>query len=374
MTALVETGAATAPARQGPVASSTWDDRLAPGKHNAFDAVRLALATLVLLEHAYFLIDTHARRDPLSLLSGDKTNGGHIAVLMFFSLSGFLVTRSLMQSADIWNFLAKRMARIVPGFLLAAALGYLVVGPLTSTDFAGYFASQKWRAIILKCLTLQQTKIWGVPAGNPVPLVHGTLWTIKYEFDCYLLLAILALCGFLHPSLRAMTFICIAASLAAAAIFGLPAIDGGIPAFLISSPDLWPELLPFFFAGAAFYLYRDRIPKSFILLGLSFVLLAASFVLGGVYWALLLGGTYIVLYAALSIAAELRVRGRRVDLSYGVYLYGWPVQQMLLFYSEQTLTPLELFAASLVLSSLVAWLSWTFVEQPCLQLVRRERL
>jgi peptidoglycan/LPS O-acetylase OafA/YrhL len=348
-----------------------WDERLVRSERNAFDPVRLILASLVVLEHSYYLIDGNSSRDPLSLLSGGQTDCGHLAVVMFFSLSGFLVTHSACKSTNTPHFLAKRVARIVPAFLIASAVGCLVVGPLTSRDVWSYFEVQSWDSIALSALALKQVGVSGALEGNRLQLVHGTLWTIRYEFDCYLLLALLTASGLMLPGRRIVVFVLLAIGLAAAMVLALPVIDHGLLALVVSSPNQWPALFPFFLAGAAFYLWRDQVPKSPALLAASVAVLALSFALGGVYWAILTAGTYVVLYLSLSLAANIKLFGRRVDLSYGVYLYGWPIQQLLLFYTGQALPPLALFVLALAISYATAWLSWTCVERPCLDLVRR---
>jgi peptidoglycan/LPS O-acetylase OafA/YrhL len=116
---------------------TTWDARLEGGRGNAFDVVRLGLATLVVLEHSYFLIDGTFERDPLNVISRGQLNCGQFAVYMFFSLSGFLVTRSLIECPSVAAFMMRRIGRIVPGFLVASAVGCLIVGPLTTGDIGG---------------------------------------------------------------------------------------------------------------------------------------------------------------------------------------------------------------------------------------------
>lgn len=353
--------------------TSGWDDRLDREAGNAFNAVRLVLATLVVLEHSFFLIDNGVRRDPLFLISNGQTNCGHLAVVMFFSLSGFLVTQSLLTSRSVWNFLVKRLARIVPGFLVASALGCLLFGPLAASNVAAYFQSQSWIRIILSALALKQATLTGVLEGNPLHLIHGTLWTIRYEFDCYLVLAMMGVCGLLRPPLIVPTFTVVASCLAMIFLIHMPKFDHGLAALLISSPDWWPEFFPFFFVGSAFYLFRHYIPKSPILSAASLAALSVSCVFGGMYPALLFFGTYLVLYVALSFVVGVSVRGREVDLSYGVYLYGFPIQQLLLFYSNMTLHPVVLFVVSACLSYAFAWVSWVSIEYPCLQVVRSKK-
>ena len=172
---------------------------------------------------------------------------------------------------------------------------------------------------------------------------------------------------------RAWAAYAVIAAILISARFGiirLPVIDHGAPALLISSPDQWPYLFPFFFAGSALYIYRSLIPKWAPIFAGAVLILLATTVWGGMYWALALGGTYAIIYAALSSSVEVRIFSRRVDLSYGTYLYGWPVAQSLLYFSHQKVPPLALFLTTMVGTLLIAYASWHFVEAPVLRRVR----
>lgn len=333
------------------------------------------LATLVVLEHSYFLVENTTANDPLSILSCGQMNFGQFAVYLFFALSGFLVTNSLCESSSTASFIAKRIARIVPGFLVASAVGWLIVGPLTADHFDSYFSSQNWRGLIIQALVLKQTNVAGVLEGNPVRLTHGTLWTIQYEFDCYILLALFGALGFLRRAARPKFYLALGAVIALSMATGLPSVSYGVLGLLISSPERWPDLFAFFFLGSAFFLFRDRIPKSAFLCASGLAAIMLSFISGvGAYFALLFCGVYALLYVALSFPGDIVIRNRRVDLSYGVYLYGWPIQQLLLYYSGMRLSPVALFLTAVAFSYPAAWASWTFIERPCLRLAHRRSL
>jgi peptidoglycan/LPS O-acetylase OafA/YrhL len=343
----------------------SWNQRLAGS--NAFDAVRLVLASLVIFEHSFFLVDNGPAREPLYVLSHGQMHFGSVAVFMFFAVSGFLIARSRLDSS-LGDYLLKRILRIGPGFWCASFLGLLVIGPWMADG--AYWGMQNWPALIATALSLKQANPADVLSTNPLHLVHGTLWTIRYEFDCYLAIALLGTFGLLAGRKAIVAFVIMAGALAAAKAYSLPAIDHGLGFFLISSPDRWGDMFPFFLVGSAFFIWRDKIPKSPVLLALSLVALAAGVQFGGLYWALLFGGSYAALYAAMSFSFAPRIAGRRVDLSYGLYLYGWPTQQVLLHFFH--LSPLALFAASLPTTAAIAYLSWTFVEAPALSLIRRK--
>lgn len=350
-----------------------WDDRIEGSGGNAFDVVRLVLAALVVLNHSYFLLENSPAHEPLYVVSNGQTTMGGLAVSMFFSLSGYLVTRSYLQKPHLAWFIARRAARIMPGFIAATAVGCLVFGPLASSDVATYFRMQRWDLIAINAIALKQFSITGVLQGNPLPMMQGTFWTIQYEFNCYLAVAALGLAGLLRPRFAAITFLLIAVALALAAQFKtrLPVIDHGPLALIVSSPDRWPELFPFFFAGSAFYVFRDLIPKSAALAVLAFVAILISLKTGGALLALVFCGTYLVLFVALSFKGETRMCGRRMDLSYGIYLYGWPVQQLVLFKLEEDPDALSVFGLSMFLTTMIAIVSWLLVERPALRAVRR---
>jgi peptidoglycan/LPS O-acetylase OafA/YrhL len=372
-------GSAPAEAMNGATAAtgpkSGWDTRLAGKEENSFDAIRLGLATLVIFEHSYFLISNRFDGEPLYRLTGGQYNFGASAVCMFFAISGFLVTRSWVMTENLQRYLAKRVARIVPGFLVATFVACVLLGPFIAGDPAHFLAQQKWLPIAISALALRQVDVIGVLAGNAVNLVHGTLWTIKYEFDCYLLIALIGSLGLLSPRRAWAIYLSLFAGLFAARAgwIQLPVFDHGIAALLISSPDQWPALFPFFFAGSAFYLYRDYIVKTAAVFAGAILLLALSCAMGGMYWALMIGGTYAVIYLALSSSAHLVLFGKRVDLSYGVYLYGWPVGQTLLYFTHQKLSPLPLFALTMAVTLVVAYASWRVVERPSLDILKRQR-
>lgn len=355
--------------------SGNWDDRLARGRHNSFDAVRLILASLVVLEHSFFLLENSFERDPLYVFSDGQSNCGQLAVYLFFVISGFLVTQSWIMDPNLVRYLARRVARIVPGFFTASIIGFLVVAPLASDAPLRYFMAQKWLAIVAQVIALKQASVAGAFAHNPVQLVHGTLWTIQYEFDCYLLVAVLGVAGLLRRR-SLITYLVLAVALSTAFVFRdrLPIINYGWLSFLISSPNGWPNLLPFFICGSAFYIFRRWIPRSILLFCTSLVALLLTAMYGYFYVTCIFCGTYALLFIALSTETNIKVLRRSVDLSYGIYLYGWLVEQVLIYVFRDRLTPPTLFVCAMPIICAVAWVSWTFIEAPCLTLVRGRKI
>ena len=350
-----------------------WTEALRAESDNAFDAVRLILASMVVLEHSYFLTSNSFAGDPLFRLTHGQTNSGAFAVAMFFAISGFLVTQSYVNTGDVRRYLLKRAARIFPGFLTATAVALLILGPLLSVGAAAYFLQQKWLGIGLQAVTLHQTNPSGVLAGAPVPLLHGTLWSIVYEFDCYLVVAALGVTGLLRKrwAVWSVCLLLMGLLAAKAGLFATPVIDRGPLALLVSNPVRWPDVVPFFLVGSLFAVYGDFIAKTRLMLAVATAALFVSAVLGGLSWVLIFAGTYAVLFACVSLRGAIRLNGRKVDLSYGVYLYGWPVTQVLVYATHNSLRPEALFIATLAIAAPLALASWMLIEQPALRAASR---
>src|SRR5262245_27727188 len=103
------------------------------GRTNNFDAIRLAMALLVVWSHSFALYYGSEKNEPISLLLSGAYNAGNIGVMVFFIVSGFLIPQSFSRSGSLTNYLARRARRIYPGYLVATSLCAFAVIPLFST-------------------------------------------------------------------------------------------------------------------------------------------------------------------------------------------------------------------------------------------------
>jgi peptidoglycan/LPS O-acetylase OafA/YrhL len=354
--------------------STDWDKRL--NGENGFDIARLIFASLVVFEHSYFLPFNSYEAEPLYIWSKGQTDFGSLAVNGFFVISGFLITRSCLLTKDTFRYLEKRAARIIPGFLLASVLTILVFGPLGADNVTSYFQHLNPRATLVRVSSLHASGVGETLLHNPMKsIVDGTFWTIRYEFDCYILVAILWAFNLLTrgPVTIILAVLLLCFGLQSAGLIEIPTVKYGIPAIFISSPEAWPRLFGYFFAGAALYLWRDHIPKSPILLMLSILLLILGLRFGGAELVMLSAGIYCLFFIALSAGRSPRLFGNKVDLSYGIYLFGFPIQQLIIAATHNSLKPGMLFLISLPLTMGLAYLSWTFIENPSIRWAHTKR-
>lgn len=338
---------------------------------NAFGFLRLLFASLVIISHAPELLDGNRGREALTRLFG-TISFGELAVDGFFIISGYLVVGSYLKRPVIGEYLLKRSARIYPGFIVASIVSLFVIAPLAGAG-PGQIKSDLWGA--LTRLLLLQPPASAAFAGQPFSDLNGSLWTIAYEFRCYLLVLILGVLGcFRRPWLIA---IFAAASLS---LFELvaPATFEHIDGLLPYSP-IWfgkaDQTLRFdgiFLMGALFYLLRDRVrfTRQALLVALS-ALLACLFVSRLAEPAVAVFGAYIIFAAARWAGSTPISRiNDETDVSYGVYLYAWPTTQLLVRYWPSMPPGLaELATFSVVVPC--GWASWKLIEKPMIEKARR---
>ena len=310
------------------------------------------LAVMVVLGHSPELIDGDRHREWLTLIFG-TISLGELAVDAFFLLSGYLIVQSWNAQPSVLHFLLKRVARIYPGFIVATLLCGFIVGPLASTP-ADYFRSFDLLKFFQQMLLLNVPAIPPVFAGTFYPLVNGSLWTISKEFTCYMGVLILGASGMFRSR-----YAWLAVAAACFATFILMKI------FKRPVGDL--RLFIFFLNGACFYQFRAQIRfrPVFFLVAVALVLIG-MFSWRGAEMVLATAGAYLLFYLGNIQSAFLFRFNRLPDVSYGIYLYAWPVQKMLLWH-EPGLSSMALFGLAAFVSTVAGVCSWYLVEKPVLR-------
>ena len=340
---------------------------------NNFDFLRLALAVLVIFSHSFPLATGSELHEPLHVFTHGQMTFGALAVDLFFIMSGFLIAASAERSRSIRSFLAKRVQRIYPAFIVSALLMLLIVAPLANARFDGSLAA-RLGDFLLQTLRLREFHYASAFAQNPYPnAINGSVWSIQYEFWCYIGVALLLSVGLLRK--RAVILTLFLASVAVSVVLQVKgSIFGGkFLGVLLGSPQLWARLLPLYLAGVAFYLYRDRIRLNAV-----GACLALATLIGAAFWSIgctalfPFAGTYLVFYIAFAPWLPLHGAGRFGDFSYGTYLYAFPIEQLLVQGFGRALTPTQLFGCATPLTLLAAVLSWYIVERSFLRRGRRK--
>jgi peptidoglycan/LPS O-acetylase OafA/YrhL len=338
-------------------------------RNHQFDLLRILFATLVLLSHALELTDGNWSREILHRFTGAPMSFGMFGVDGFFVLSGYLITRSWLEDPELLNFLRKRLLRIVPGYLVAVMLSTIAVGFLAPA--VEPFFSRLDVHFLNSVLRLSSPMTPPVLPGLPYAEVNGALYTIGYEFRCYLLVALLGVCGLLRRPM-----VCLAATVLLLSAVIYPTFFWQLhwPRYVqvvIGQPGLASRMTAVYLAGVCFYLFRDRLVFRPWLGWTAGSLLVGVFVLTPFLgeFALVVCGGYLMFYLGRMRLSWLSGMSRLPDISYGIYLYGWPVESLWIWFHRGS--PWITFLVSTIICFGLGWLSWHFVERPALTLKRR---
>ena len=316
---------------------------------NGLTVVRIALASLVIALHSW-TIGGFDHDSPFYLANPL----GQWAVPGFFCLSGFLIARSRMR-LPMGRFLWHRTIRIFPAYLVCLAVIAFALAPLSTMGGGTWRPSEAWDYLLHNAFLLQlELEIPGTLGNHPWDV---SLWTLSFEFLAYLLAGVL-LIGATHRQATGMTLVMVALLTAGNAwAFGPGDLTAHVPVAAL-------QLGSYFASGMLLYFVADRMPCR------------ASWALGcatGIAVAQLVGVemvvgplplAYLVLWAGATIPARW---APHPDLSYGIYIYAFPVQVLL----EWFLPDLGLVTHSvsaLLLTLPFAYLSWHLVERPVLRL------
>ncbi|CAI1173426.1 acyltransferase family protein [Serratia proteamaculans] len=323
-------------------------------ENNNFDIIRLLAAMMVIYGHSYAISPQEGKSDfVLNIINFDYS--GSLAVKIFFFLSGLVVSNSLLKNKSISSFIFSRMFRILPGLILVVTISTFLIGPLLSTDsISSYYSNGDTYEYFYKNIVLHpQWLLPGVFDSNVRTAVNGSLWTLPYEALAYTLTLItFVIIGFENRKL---------ATLIAFIVILDPFIGNKLIFSWINAENTEVSLLaPCFSLGVLFSMWKDQISINKKLVFSLWILYytlhnsphAAIFFYPAIFTTLL----YIS-----STQALLKLK-LPVDISYGVYLWGWPVQQIFaqLYPSSGVLLNQLL---SMLVSVLLGTISWFLVEK-----------
>lgn len=343
-----------------------WEGRAGMGNH--FDGLRLAAALAVFVSHGVFL---YRLQLPVPFPGHSL---GSLAVYVFFFISGYLVQQSWERKPQWRAFALKRCMRVFPGLLVAVAFSVFILGwAVTTLPTAAYWsASGTWMNFFNNAAGLATVQtLPGVFESNPFArAVNGSLWTIRYELFMYALLALLAWSTrgrrWAYPAVALALVVLWMAARQGQWDVRWEAIGGwGAEVFR------WADFCAFgvpFFLGCTFAAYALR-PRGWmagvtLLAALCAYYADAQALRQLAVWSLIACGVF---YAAHVGAPERQGRGR-IDISYGVYIYAFPVQQAMTQLCLRQGWPLAVcLGLSLLLVLVLAVASWFWVERPCLR-------
>lgn len=332
-----------------------------PDRNNNFNLLRILAAAAVLVSHAYPICFGPGTPEPLDHVLGMSL--GTLAVLTFFAISGYFIAQSFHNSRGVIDFSIARILRIYPGLLTVLVLTVFCLGPVfTTSDLVTYFSDRQTLLYTPRNLILWplQYELPGVFNHNVYPAaINGSLWTLIYEVGCYAMVAAVGLLGLTFNRRRFLGFLI---------AYGVCYI-AAIPLLRSSHDHLTilrnAHLLSFpFLIGMTLFHFREQLPPrltSLIILGSASALAYRSAWYQELF---VLAWSYGIFYLGFLSCQPLQVYNRLGDYSYGMYIYAFPIQQIVAALKQ--CTPFIMIILSLPLTLFFAVLSWHLIEKRAL--------
>jgi peptidoglycan/LPS O-acetylase OafA/YrhL len=326
----------------------TLSEKMAESENrpSGFDYLRLFLAISIIGYHT--LITCYGLEIQNHYTEGLWLSLTRFMVPAFFSLSGFLIAGSYQRLQHLPSFLTLRALRILPALFFEVMLSAFLIGPLlTELPLSRYFINPVFFSYLLNVTGDIHYYLPGLFTHSHTNVVNMQLWTIPFELACYLIVIAIVLTGLIaRPALFSL-FVTLYALFATLA--KLPVILGH-------------TAICTFLCGMLFYRYRDKIPHNALLFLGAFVM--EVFLMPSFPAFAALPVTYIIVYLGLTNPRKtLLVTG---DYSYGLYLYGFVIQQAVYQLLPSGRVWYIHFPVSLLTAGILAWLSWTFIESKIL--------
>jgi peptidoglycan/LPS O-acetylase OafA/YrhL len=320
-----------------------------------------------MFSHSFLIAEGSEAHEWFVRLSGNQCVLGLAGVFVFFVISGYLVTASYCGHPEPGRFARHRLLRIYPGLIVNLLLCALVLGPLvTSLSWQEYFGSGKLYAYLGQSFALTPRSP-GLPSVTFVDngvgnIVNGSLWTLRYEMMMYGMVLLFGLLGLLRLS---TTLVLTALGIVAVAF------EESLKPFGDFGEMAW--LLGFFASGMAMHFLRPRLSFRW-----PYMLLALA-VLAGFVWLHVfimlfpLAGAYLIIGFATRHDPGLDYSRRVGDLSYGLYIYGWPAENLIVWLTHGQAAWWQVCFGALAVALPLSYLSWHLVEKQALAWGRRRR-
>jgi peptidoglycan/LPS O-acetylase OafA/YrhL len=327
--------------------------------------LRILFAWFVIVSHSYVLNGDGAT-DPLFEMTQQTFLFSFIGVKGFFIISGYLIFKSMMVSTSIFEYLVKRVLRIFPALAVVLLVTLAAVYFIYPTNIPPFFSNKEVYAYFLGNIILFKPHFFisGIFSGLPSAAINGSLWTIEYEFFFYLFILLF----FFIRAQKKQLIIALSVVVVLFLVVRLFFYDWTVQThFFIPLEPLF-DLGPYFLMGSLFSCFDfDSMPAKNVIAAFLFVVLAASVYCKVGHTVVYFTLPFLVIYVGKQTSKLATwVHDKLGDPSYGIYLYAFPLQQLLIYWYRPS--TLMLFISSTLGAFVFGYLSWILIEKKALAL------
>jgi len=331
---------------------------------NNFDFLRLLFASAVVITHSYPLSGM-LESDILSRMTSGQISFAYLGVKGFFIISGFLIFKSLLRCDNLLDFYWKRILRLFPALIVILLLTVLLA-PMVYESSIPYLKNKSVLTYIPHNLSLffLQSKIEGVFENNPYKgSINGSLWTICYEFSMYIMVSLLF---FIRKKsfVKTVVFLLFIFSFALSLFY--PHFLYGFLVRLQLNSSIFYNLMCFFTGGMllTYVDIRNKKLENMLIIAALIIFIVSIYLKISIYTCNFTLPILVILIGKRSTKYINKVGDVLGDISYGIYIYSFPIQQTLMYFFKLDTIPLMI--CSLILSFLMGYLSWHLVEKKAL--------
>ena len=331
------------------------DEKISNSKNNNFTLIKFIAAILVIIAHAYPITIGKGACSYICKLNNNAFDWGNFAVDIFLFLSGFLIAKSLSKKESFKNYLKKRVLRIfIPLVIMLFVSTFLIFPIFYDGDIVTYFTSiSPYLYFIKNSFLIVTGKVLNIFSKNPYPYsVNGALWTLPVQFICYILGYILYKLK-LNQKMNILNILVLIIF-----IFNSIYMDV-IPYIIYNSINIGTM----FYIGIYLYNIRNKIvfnTKRFLIA----LILYITFIYINYNISRILFLPYLILYVCLYTKPLLNNLFSKVgDLSYTIYLYGFMIQQCIVYIFNMNMSPILNIIIAIPVTLIIAYLQVNYIEK-----------
>lgn len=325
-------------------------------KSENLQVMRFIASIAVIFSHSYALSGDIVAEDIISRHTQARLSIGAVCVAMFFLCSGYLISKSVERTQNFISYMKARLKRLVPPLAFVIIITIVFCSFITTVSKVEYFTSSKTLKYLLNSIMVINHELPGVFENNYYAnAVNGSLWTIPVEFICYIVCYVFFKLGLLTKKRFWYTI-----PLFAIALF----LKGYFPQ--LSYSTIRP--CTYFYLGMFYYVYRENIKLSVKILPLIILALVMGFVFADfAELAMFVALPYILFTLWFAIPQCPGWLGKTGEISYGVYLWGFVVQQVLVFVWGGTMHRMLNFALASIIAIILGIITFLVCEKPLLK-------
>ncbi|MCI8640677.1 MAG: acyltransferase [Clostridia bacterium] len=336
-------------------------------KSNIFDYIKIILALFVIIAHSYPIFFGGIALDPISEKILKTESLGGIAVIGFLMLSGFMTTQSIIHSKNHKEFFFKRILRIYPSLIIMLLITIFIIAPLGYEGNKNEYFNKSVSSYFFKNLNLFGNTVYGIDGvftNNIYPnVINGSIWTLKHEFMAYIVLIVLSLCSILKErkytlGITILTIFLYVLGLNAKLNISFLGYFG-----VLTELNQFIKLLMYFLIGATIYLYKDRIQMNFRLFVMACIMFLFGIVINITNYVAIFAIPYIIMYiGTFKINKKIDIIGKIGDCTYAMYIYAFPIQQILAFYLKNKVSICQYMILSILITIVISIITTMLID------------